>query len=79
MLIHFEQKYSTTNFVQNEWMKNDTAYYVYENYVEKKVVAQVVRLLNAWIHGLNHFDKVAVIWVKFSDEKYMFASFWCIS
>jgi hypothetical protein len=35
----------------------------------------MVKLLTDEIHGFDHLEKVAVVLVIFSDEKYMFASF----
>ncbi len=39
------------------------------------VIAKVVELLIDRIHGFEYFDRLAVLLVKFSDEKYRIASF----
>jgi hypothetical protein len=38
------------------------------------VLAKVVELLIDLIHGFDNFDRLAVLLVKFSDEKYRIAS-----
>ncbi len=52
MLIHFEQKYSKTDFVQNEWMKNDIAYYVRAWEKGISTSGQTPKCLNSWIQPL---------------------------